>query len=166
MGQKTKVLAGGVYNFVCRDRQGNIKWEDNGLHNLVTNEGLDHILSVLVAGGTQVNPWYVGLKGNGTVQATDTLGTHANWTEVTAYSGDRKEYVDGAVSSQSVDNSGSVASFSITGTATVDGAFLASAASGTTGTLLCAVDFTSARSVESGDTLEVTYTLSVADDGA
>jgi len=63
-------------------------------------------------------------------------------------------------------NSASPAAFNINATSTVGGAFLTSgsAKSGTTGTLFSAADFSSPgdRSVTSGDTLNVTYTLSLA----
>jgi len=49
---------------------------------------------------------------------------------------------------------------------TVAGAFLASINTGTSGKLFCAADFSTSRSVDNGDTLNVTYTLSAADDGA
>jgi len=54
--------------------------------------------------------------------------------------------------------------FTINGTATVAGAFITSSntKSGTTGTLYGAVDFSSSRSVISGDTLTVTVTLTAA----
>jgi len=52
--------------------------------------------------------------------------------------------------------------FSINGTATIAGAFLGSASSGTSGTLYGVVDFGSARSVLSGDTLQVTVTVTAA----
>jgi hypothetical protein len=59
-----------------------------------------------------------------------------------------------------------VAVFNINATSTVGGAFLTSNStkSGTTGTLFSAADFQSPgdRSVASGDTLNVTYTLSLA----
>jgi hypothetical protein len=63
-----------------------------------------------------------------------------------------------------VTNSASKAQFTINATATVGGAFLCSAASGTTGTLFSAADFSSPgdRSVVSGDVLSVTYTFSLA----
>jgi len=63
-----------------------------------------------------------------------------------------------------VTNSASKASFSINNTATVGGAYLASAASGTSGTLFSAADFQSPgdRSVVSGDVLTVTYSFSLS----
>jgi hypothetical protein len=95
------------------------------------------------------------------------LATHSGWTENAEYTGNRQEYVEAASSSQSVTNSANKASFSITSDSqSIYGAFLASAATGTTGTLLCVANFSSAKAADNGDTLEVTYTISAADDGA
>jgi hypothetical protein len=65
----------------------------------------------------------------------------------------------------STDNTASPAVFNINGTATVGGCFIVTGAGantigGTTGTLFSATDFAVARSVLSGDTLTVTYTIS------
>lgn len=162
---KAKVMIGGVFQVWCYGPDGELKWFDQA-HNLITNEGLDHVLDTVLHGGTAVSPWYVGLKGTGTIAAGDTLASHAGWTENTAYTGNRQEYVEAAASSQSVTNSANKASFDITSDGqTIAGAFLASAASGTSGTLLCAADFASSKSVDNGDTLEVTYTISASDGG-
>jgi hypothetical protein len=64
-----------------------------------------------------------------------------------------------------INNSASVAVFSINGTTTVGGAFLTSddTKSGTSGILFSAADFSSPgdRAVVSGDTLNVTYEFSL-----
>ena len=161
---KAKAKVGGVF-MVTAYRDGAVIWEDKA-ENIVTNAGLDHMLDATLSAGTQITSWYVGLKGTGTPAAGDTLASHATWTEVTDYTGNRKAWTDGGVSSQSVTNSASKASFAIDDTVTVYGAFLASAATGTSGTLFCAGDFSSSKALENGDTLEVTYTISAADDGA
>jgi hypothetical protein len=167
------VKLGGVFEVWCYGPDGSLKWHDTA-PNLVVNEGLDHILSILLKGGTQSDPWYVGLtNGTPSPAAGDQLtGTHAGWTEVTAYSeGARQEFVDDALSSQSVDNSSSKASFSINSdSTTIGGAFLADeSATGASpgGTLLCVAAFSGGdKSADDGDTLEVQYTFSAADDGA
>lgn len=156
----------GQFHAVLKGPDGVIKWEEH-YSNLLTNEGLDHLLDVLVGGATQVNPWYVFLKNTGIPAATDTLASHATWTENTNYTGNRQEYIEAAASSQSVTNSASKASFPITvDTQALHGTGLASAATGTVGTLLCVADFSSVKNADNGDTLEVTYTLNAADDGA
>jgi len=155
---------GGIFNFECRDANQNLLWTEE-VHNLVTNVGLDNVLDVYLHATAATATWYVGLKGAGAVVAGDTLASHSNWTEFTDYTGDRQAYVEGAASGQSIDNSGSPAAFPITDTGTVAGAFLASVATTTSGVLFAAVDFSASRSVTSGDTINVTYTISCADDG-
>jgi hypothetical protein len=169
-GLDAVVMPSNRYKVVCwrwaRNAKGilerRIAWEDE-IDNLVVTEGRNHLLSVAFKGGTQITSWYVGLTGGSpTVAAGDTLASHGGWTEATPYSGNRPALTLGSVSGGSVDNSASKASYSINATATVGGAFIASAASGTTGTLYGAGAFTTGnRSVLSGDTLDVTATLSV-----
>lgn len=136
--------------------------------NIVVNEGLNHTLSVLVAGGTQVNPWSIGLfEGNYTPVATDTAANiTANSTECVAYDeATRQTYVEAAPSGQSVTNSANKATFTMNAPKTVYGAFLVSLStkSGTTGTLLAASRFSASRNVVDNDQLLVTYTLAAAD---
>ena len=98
------------------------------------------------------------------------MSSHAGWTEVVAYSqATRPACTFGTPTTANpsvATNSASPATFSINGTTTVGGAFLTSnnTKSGTTGTLYSAADFSAPgdRSVVSGDTLTVTYTLSLA----
>ena len=149
-----------IWKVTCLDKDGNVKWEEEK-KNLIVTEGLNHILDSQFHAGTQVTTWYIGLKGSGTPVAGDTMASHASWSEITDYSGDRKEWTEGAASSGSMTNASSV-DFSITGTATVAGAFLNTASTGTAGTLYGVVDFSSARSVISGDTLQVTVTVTAA----
>lgn len=153
----------GTWIFTCRDRHGRIKWVETA-KNLITNQGLDHALDVLFHGASQVTTWYIGLKGAGTVAASDTLASHAGWTENENYTGDRKEFVEAAASSRSITNSANKASFAITSDSqTIAGAFLSSAATGTSGTLFSGVDFTGgSKSCDNGDTLEVTYTINAS----
>lgn len=162
------VKLGGKFEIKCFDKTGKLKWKDTA-KNIVVNVGLYHILDILFVSATsQIDPWYVGLVDDTpSFAAGDTLASHAGWTENANYTGDRKEFVD-VRSGASVGNSASKASFSIdTDSQTIAGAFLCSAASGTSGTLLCEAPFTGGdKSVDDGDTLEVTYTFTAADDGA
>lgn len=156
---------GGRFEVQCFGPDGKLKWEDTA-KNIVTNQGLNHILDVVLHGTTAVSPWYVGLTdGTPTVAAADTISSHAGWVEVTAYADNRKEYVEAAASSQSTTNSANKASFAINAdSTTIGGAFLFSAATGTTGTLLCVAAFTGGdKAADNGDTLEVTYSISAAD---
>jgi hypothetical protein len=164
--------AKGVYKIQCHDKDGNLKWEDEA-PNLVVNVGLQDMNAKYFTGSAYTAAWYIGLYGSGATNspaAGDTMASHAGWTEVTAYSqATRPACTFGTPTTANpsvATNSASPASFSINGTTTVGGAFLTSnnTKSGTTGTLYSAADFSAPgdRSVVSGDTLSVTYTLSLA----
>ena len=144
----------------CLDSVGNVKWEENK-KNLIATVGLNHILDTQFHATTQVTTWYIGLKAAGTPAAADTMSSHSAWAELTGYAGNRKAWTEGAASSGSMTNGTSV-DFTINATATVAGAFLNTAATGTGGTLYGVVDFSSARAVISGDTLQVTVTVTAA----
>lgn len=137
-------------------------WEDD-VHNLVVTEGRNHYLNVEFKGTTPITSWYVGLtQGSPSVAAGDTLASHGGWVEEATYTGNRKALTLGTVSAGSVDNSASKASFAITGSVTIGGAFVASVGTGTSGTLHGGGAFTGGnRSALSGDTLDVTVTLSI-----
>lgn len=142
----------------CRDKNGNLKWTDT-FHNTVVTEGKNSVLDIYFDAATQITTWYCGLKGAGTVAGADTLASHAGWAEITDYTGNRPAITFGEPSSGSLSASSAV-SFAITGTATVAGAFIASVASGTSGVLFSAGNFTEGnRSVVNGDTLNVTPTV-------
>jgi hypothetical protein len=124
-------------------------------------------------GSAYTAAWYLGLYGAGATNspaAGNTMASHSSWTEVTAYSqATRPACTFGTPTTANpsvATNSASPATFSINATTTVGGAFLTSnnTKSGTTGTLYSAADFSSPgdRAVVSGDTLSVTYTLSLA----
>jgi hypothetical protein len=159
---------GGVFAFTQRDADGNIvdQWD---AHNVVTDQGLDHALGVILAGSTAYSTWYVLLKDatGDPLDGTETYQTTV-FTEITAYDeAARPTWANTTVSGQSIDNSSTVASFAIsTAGATVAGAGLASSStkSGTTAgeILFCAANFASAKTLVSGDTLEVTYTITAA----
>ena len=168
-GSAESARAMGKFTFECYDKDGKLKWTAES-KNLVVNVGLQYMAGTALDGATaRITSWYIGLYGAGasnTPAASDTLASHAGWTEITPYSGNRPAATFAAATTANpsvVTNSASKASYSITSTATVGGAFLANAASGTSGTLFSASDFTGGdRSVVNGDTLQVTYTFSLA----
>ena len=164
--------AKGVYTMQCFDKDGNLKWEAE-CPNLVVNVGLQDMNNKYFLGSAYTATWYIGLYGSGASNspaAGDTMSSHAGWTEVVPYSQATRPactFATPTTANPSVaTNSASPAVYSINATSTVGGAFLVSdnTKSGSTGTLYSASDFTSPgdRSVVSGDTLNVTYTLSLA----
>lgn len=164
---------GGVFQFTCFDKDGNLKWEDSA-KNLVVNTGLQDMNAKYFSGAAYTADWYIGLitgpgAGN-TYAAGDTLASHAGWTEDTGYSGgDRAAATFGTATTADpsvIDNSLSVAVFSINATTTIAGAFLTNIEDNTdnVGLLFSESNFTGGdRAVVSGDTLNVTYQFSLAD---
>jgi hypothetical protein len=162
-GFRGMVQAKTIYQVECFGPDGKLKWRD-GFENLVVTEGLNELLDRLCKNIPGSVAWYVGLKGTGTVSATDTMASHAGWSELVPYSdATRPPFNPGTISGGSVDNSASKAVFNINGSATVAGCLLSddNTKSGTSGTLYGAGDFAASRDVQSGDTLNVQVTLQV-----
>jgi hypothetical protein len=169
-GASESAKGGGVFRVECRDAQGQVKWSAEKT-NLVVNGGLQDMLSKYFTGSAYTAAWYVGVYGAGASNdpaASDTMASHAGWTEVVAYSqAARPSAVFSTATTANpsvITNSSAPATFSINGTTVIGGAFVTSDStkSGTAGVLFSAADFASPgdRSVVSGDTLTVTYTYS------
>lgn len=148
-----------AYDIECFDSDGRLKWREH-IENLVTTVGKTDIVDKYFKGSAYTAAFYLGLKGTGSAAVGDTLASHAGWSEVTPYSGNRPAITFGTTSSGS--NTASAVSYSINATATVAGAFICTVNTGTSGTLYSAGDFAASRSVASGDTMNVTPTVSVA----
>jgi hypothetical protein len=146
------------YHVECFDKNGKLKWIED-IHNLVTTEGLTDTLAKYFKGAAYTASWFVGLKGTGSMAAGDTLASHAGWTEITAYTGTRQALTLNTPAAGSTNNSASKAVFTMNGSATVFGAFVASVTSGTAGILYSGADFSASRAVVSSDVLNVTVTL-------
>jgi hypothetical protein len=167
-----RVGAGGVFTVTCVGADGKEKWSDT-FHNLVVNQGLQDMNSKYFVGAGYTAAWFLGLvqgPGSGTTfAAADTLASHAGWTELvpgTAYTGNRQAVTFGTATTADpsvITNSASPSVFPMLVNSTVvAGAFLCSVASGTSGILFSAGDFTGGdKNVDAGDTLNVTYTFSL-----
>jgi hypothetical protein len=170
-------MAMGYFTIQCFDKDGKLKWEDEN-HNLVVNLGLQYMCGTALTSTAQITTWYIGLYGSGATNspaAGDNMLTHPTWTEITPYSNATRPactFAAATLANPSVaTNTASPAAFTINSTATVGGAFLVGGAPGTAnvkggtgGTLFSAADFASPgdRNVVSGDTINLTYTLSLA----
>jgi hypothetical protein len=155
-----------TYDITCVDKDGNTKWAES-IHNLISTEGGNFLLDKFFKGSAYTAAWYMGLAGTGTKALTDTFGGMVAptlaWVEVTPYdtTGGRPTVVFGS-NAASKSNTATVVSYTINATQTVAGAFLTNVQTvpGTTGVLYSVADFSSARSVISGDTLNITATVS------
>lgn len=165
----------GHYHVVCRDKDGNIKWEDE-FPNLVMAVGKQLMLNTLLvtaSGYTRVGP-FLGLINSGyTPAAADTMTTVAASEFINYTVGGSA--VRGTATFSSSTSSGTTPSnvttcaagaitYTITGAGgTVAGCFLVtgtgavSTLSSTAGTLYSAGNFTTAKTTTAGDTVSVTY---------
>lgn len=155
------------YYELIRDGQIIDTWEST---NVVTTVGKNDLLDKYFAGSGYTAAWNCGLISSvsySAVAAGDTASSHAGWLEAgganaPTYSGTRKSISFSSASGGSKSTS-SACSFSITGTGTVQGAFVSTLATvdGTTGILYSASAFGGTRAVLNGDTLNVSLTMSV-----
>jgi hypothetical protein len=157
----------GYYTAICYSVDGFVKWTED-IHNVVCTVGKNATLDGILGNSAQ-GAVVMGLKGTGTAVAADTMTSHATWSEVglanaPTYSGNRPAPTFSAASSGSKTTSSAV-TFSMTGTGTVAGCFINIGGSATkdttTGVLFSAGDFSSSKSVVSGDTIAVTYTATL-----
>lgn len=143
----------------CVGPDGRMKWRDE-CRNLVTTAGKNDLLTQYFKGSGYTASWFLLLKGTGAPDVADTLASHASWSELTPYSGNRPSVTFGTASAGSL--SGNQVAISINGSAAVAGAGLCTVNTGTSGVLYNAANFSASRAVESGDTLNITPTLTMA----
>lgn len=167
----------GWYHVVCRDKDGNIKWEEE-FPNLVVAVGKQLMLDTLLRTSgtyTTVGPFLALTKATLTPAATDTMATVAtsgnefvNYT----YSGSAVRATltfaaatsTGTTPSNVTSSTATAATFTITGAGgTVYGCFLATGTGAvntqlsTAGTLYSEGNFSTAKTTTAGDTVSVTY---------
>lgn len=164
-GAQEGVQTHGFYTVECLDANGNVKWSET-IKNLVVTVGKNEMLNQTFTGSGYTAFWYLGLVDGAsapTYAAGNTMASHGGWTEFTGYSNATRPAptfngaAAGAISTTAT-------SFNINATGTVAGAFLTTnnTVGGTTGILFSAGNFTGgSRTVASGDTLNVTYTLTL-----
>ena len=150
------------YSVECFAADGSLRWREE-IDNLVTTAGKTDLIDKYFKGSAYSAAWFLGLKSVGTSTITDTLASHASWTEVTAYASATVPAITfGTTATGS--NTATAVAYAINGTATVAGIFTStnSTKGATTGTLYSAGDFAAARSVLNGDTLNATLTVSAS----
>jgi hypothetical protein len=147
------------------DCHGNKKWEER-FHNGTTTAGVNNMLSVQFASGTQSTSWFIGLINNASftaLAASDTIASHPGWVELTSYTeATRPAWSPGSPSGGSIANSSTV-NFTINATVAIKGAFLVnqSTKGGTTGLMYATGAFDSVQNLVNADILKVTYTITI-----
>lgn len=162
---KEEVTIGGHFHVECV-RNGEVVWEED-CDNLITDVGKASILDVYLGRLTAMTAIHLGLKAAGSPANADTMASHAGWTEIASSVVAARGVPAFAVASGTgtvTKVTSAVVAFTVA-TATnvvIAGCFIVmsgtSAPANTTGTLYSVGDFTASRTVNSGDTLNVTYT--------
>jgi hypothetical protein len=174
------IQAHGRYTIICYGPDGNERWRDIS-DNLVTNQGKDANLDTFFAGSSySVTGPFCGLIGNVSYTSgpnvADTMAQLAGtngWREsgganAPTYSGNRKTMTFNAASAGSKTTTAAVA-FGLTGSGTAKGVFVVMGTGAVNtkeddlnGVLWSAGLFAGGeKSVSSGDTLNVTYSISL-----
>jgi len=140
-------------------------------HNLVTTLGVNSVLDVYLDNQTQIAVWNVGLTDDTPSPAAgDTGASHGGWTEFTEYTETALQtWTGGTAAAGSIDNSSNTADFSINSDTNggLGGVFLSDTTTKPMvgGLLYSCVALTGGnRVVGNGDTVQVTYTFTAADD--
>lgn len=164
----------GRYHVECLDADGKLKWAED-IDNVVTTIGKNLLLDTVLAGSayTVTGP-YMGLISSvswSAVNATDTMASHSGWTE--AGSTNAPTFSARIICAWAAASAGAKAlsaalSFTMTGDGTLEGCFIVYGTGAvvtlmnTSGTLLSAGVFSGgSRAVLSGDTVNVSYSLSI-----
>lgn len=155
----------GIFHCELIEQNGAVKSRWSSKNNL-TNQGLEYILDVLFSTKAKIDIWYVGIYTGQSGTISDltgaSVGTSGGLAEFSTYLGARRRcYL--RRTQRTISNILDRAEFGITSNGTITGAFIVDKSTGTPDTLLSVADFgNNSRTVQNGDTLRVTYELSVS----
>lgn len=162
IGIQSSFGMGFTYNVECYDKHGNLRWRD-AAKNIIPTIGLNDILNVYYAVGSQSAAWYLGMVDNAGFTAfnsTDTMASHSGWTENTNTSlPSRPVWTPSAASGASISNGTAVTvTMNPSTTCTIKGFFLANnnTLGGTSGLLSSEAALGTPQLCNPGDTLKVT----------
>jgi hypothetical protein len=173
VGEELRAI--GVFTAVCRDKDGNVLWEDT-FPNTVVTVGKNAMLDIPLAGaGYTVTGPFMGLissVGYSAIAAGDTMASHAGWTEAglanaPTYTAPRKTAAWSVAAGGAKSLSAGLV-FAMTGAGTLKGGFLVfntgavSTIDDTNGTLFSAGLFTGGdQPVVATNTVTVSYTMTL-----
>jgi hypothetical protein len=156
--------AQGVYLVECYSADGKLRWKDVA-ENVVTTQGKNFLLDTILAGSSYTAAWVLSLYTAGTAAATATYAVPIVTEVLNSVLATRPATAWTAASAGS--KASSAISCAIIGSATITGVMVMKGSStiGDTAAgsavLLSEGALGASRAVLSGDTLSVTYTLSV-----
>lgn len=162
----------GRYRAVCLDAQGNVKWVED-FDNLVTTQGRNHLLDHGLTGPATAVITRMSFITSGTPVNGDTYATHAGFAELGSGVIAARGTPSFSAASAGTKSTSAAVSASIIGTGTVTGVAInlivgavsnlgVVADTATASAILYSAGlFSVAKSVSSGDTLNVTYSTTL-----
>ena len=146
-------------------------WSES-VKNSFTDQGLNHILNVVMDSATQITTWYTVLSSTNTAFAAGMTYASPSFTETTAYSVPASTHravwtANGTSSAKSITNSSAPGSYTMNAGITIYGMGIVGGGSGGLtggdtaggGTLLCYALLGTAQPVISGNVVTATYTI-------
>jgi hypothetical protein len=164
MSAKTKFSPRGFFHVKHLNKNGELIGVYK-MPNGIVDVGMDMILETMFRAGAQSTTWYIGLVDNAGFTAfndADTMASHAGWGANGDYvAATRPQWAVNAATGRQITNSSTV-DFDINASGTLKGIFIPNenTKGGTSGTLWATASFSATVSVQNGDTLKVTYTVS------
>lgn len=162
----------GTWVFVHRDRHGNIK-DYEVVHNLIPNEGQNYLLGAAIHGDTQITVWYFAphVSSGYTPALTHTYASPGYTEAVAQYQElNRQPWGPDAPANESITNSTAAIitaaqnAVSFYGAGLVGGGTSADGKGDTAGggTLLSTSNLGSAKTLDTDETLSMTYTINTS----
>jgi hypothetical protein len=164
----------GIFEIEVKDKLGNLISRSRA-ENRVVDESLNRTLDVMFHGTTQITSWYCVISETNTSPAAGMTYATPQFTEWQSYSeATRPEFNEAASSNKSITNSANKAVFTANATKTLYGAGLVGGGSapstkGNTDGGGCLYDFglfTASQPVVDGNVVNLTVTITSADDEA
>lgn len=163
----------GIFDVEILNKSGKLISKSRA-ENILTDQGLNAVLNIMLHAATQITPWYCLLFENNFTPDGDETYAVPGFTECTAYDElTRPEYEEAASVAKSTTNSANKAVFTASAAKTLYGAALVGGGTdaeviGDTaggGTLFCAGKFTTPQPVIDGNVVNLTYAITAADAG-
>ncbi len=161
------------------DKNGNILWQDENLHNILHDEGEQAILSAYFATamstyGAPPSNLYLGLDARGSLAEANTLSSLSGEPVGNNYSRRALSTTGTGLNGQDFyiiqpgafyQAQSKIVTFSCTGSAwpTVTNLFLCTASSGTSGKLIVSVTLSVARTLQVGDSLQASMYIGLSE---
>lgn len=164
----------GKFNIVCFAPDGSARWQEETPNTVVT-VGKNLILDQALAGSSYTAAEYLSLissVGYTAIAAGDTMSSHSGWFEVdnathTPYCGATRGTAAWSAASSGAKALSAALSFTVASNGTVQGVFMvggsgaSSTVGSTAGTLISASALGTPRAVLTGDTVQVSYTMTL-----